>query len=229
MAPGQPKGRILSPHRPAHLTQRSVAGTVVEVDDLDAVRDQLVGAAWKVLERTGFEGFKVSSVIRSTGLSMRTFYRCFASKDDLFVELLLDETRRGAARIGRIVAAEDDPGERVTVWVAAMMSAATQPGLTSRTRLFTSLGERIEGRPEVWVATRALLLPPLVAAIESGRDHGAISSADPEGDAVMISALCRAAISDIVSGRSADDPTEVVAQVQSLVQRALRPGDRPAD
>jgi AcrR family transcriptional regulator len=209
------------------MTPAHHAGTFGGVDDLAAVREQLVEAAWNVLARTGFEGFKVSSVIRATGLSMRAFYRCFASKDDLFVELLLDETRRGAARIERMVAAEDDPAARVAAWVAAMMSAATQPGLTARTRLFTSLGERIEGRPEVWSAVRALLLPSLVAAIESGRQHGVHSSADPHADAILIQALCGATISDLVHGRSSDEPNDVIAHVQSMIARALRRDDRP--
>jgi AcrR family transcriptional regulator len=200
------------------------ADTFAEVDELGAAREQLVDAAWQVLARTGFEGFKVSSVIRATGVSTRTFYRCFSSKDDLFVELLVDETRRAAERIGRIVAGEPDPGSRVAAWVAAIMSAASTTELLPRARMFTNLADQIDGRPEVFAMIRTMMLPPLIDAIEQGCAAGTMQSPDTSADARMINSLCRAAISDIVRGRCDEDAATVISQVQSLALRALRPG-----
>lgn len=194
------------------------------VDELEVARTRLVEAAWQVLARTGFEGFKVSSVIRATGVSTRTFYRCFSSKDDLFVELLSDESRRAAERIRRIVASESDPGSMVAAWVAAIMSAASTTELLPRARLFTNLGDQIDGRPEVFAMIRTIMLPPLIDAIEQGCAAGTMQSPDASADARMINSLCRAAISDIVRGRCDDDAATVVSHVQSLALRALRPG-----
>lgn len=187
-------------------------------------RARLVDAAWHVLARTGFEGFKVASVIRATGVSTRTFYRCFSSKDDLFVELLADESRRASERISRIVAAETDPHAKVSAWISAIMSAATMPDLLPRARLFTNLGDRIDGHPELFSELRSRLLPPLADAISEGCAAGTMTSADPLADAATINWLCRAAIADIVRGRCDEDAATVISQVQGLCLRALRPG-----
>jgi AcrR family transcriptional regulator len=191
-------------------------------DDSPAGRDQLVAAAWDVLGRTGFEGFKVASVIRASGASTRTFYRHFASKDHLFVELLSDEARRGAARIDRLVAGAADPPDAVRTWIAATMSAATTPELQPRARLFTSLSERIQGHSDVFESVRARLRRSLEDAIEAGRRSGDFSPGDPAADAARIQRLCGATMADILSDRVVDEPDVVVLGIQEFALRALR-------
>ena len=192
--------------------------------DDDSGRERLITAAWQVLARTGFAGFKVASVIRAAGASTTTFYRHFDSKDALFVELLRDEARRGAARIERIVADAGDPVAAVRAWIAANMSAAASPALRPRARLFAGLGEHVEGHPEAFAEVRDLLLRPLIAAIEAGVRAGQLTSADVRDDAVRIQGLSRSAIGDLLVGVDAVDPDAVVASVQRFALRALGAG-----
>src|SRR4051812_47980450 len=70
------------------------AVTAVDPEPTPDEADRLVRAAWDVLARTGFEGFKVASVIRAAGSSTKGFYRHFASKDEMLLALLIDETNR---------------------------------------------------------------------------------------------------------------------------------------
>jgi AcrR family transcriptional regulator len=194
------------------------------VDD-ESGRERLMTAAWQVLERTGFAGFKVASVLRAAGASTTTFYRHFDSKDALFVELLRDEARRGAARIERLVAEAGDPPQAVRAWIAANMSAAASPTLRPRARLFAGLSEHVEGHPQAFAEVRDLLMRSLVSAIEAGVLAGQLTSADVHDDALRIQGLARAAIADLLAGVEAD-PETVVSSVQGFALRALSAGTR---
>ena len=67
--------------------------------DHENERDQLVRAAWTILGRTDFAGFKVQRVAAHAGLSTRAFYRHFTDKDHLLLVLVLDEMLRAAERL----------------------------------------------------------------------------------------------------------------------------------
>lgn len=183
--------------------------------------ERLVDAAWHVLERTGFEGFKVASVIRAAGVSTKTFYRFFASKDELLIELLRDETRRGAARIERLVGDANAPGLRVRAWIEASMSAAAHPELRARAQLFSGLSQRVQQHPDVFAEIRGQLIAPLVSAIEDGVRVGELVSADPVADARRIQDMCRSAVLDIVTGDGGEEPSGIIASIQGFALRAL--------
>lgn len=183
--------------------------------------ERLIAAAWDVLERTGFDGFKVASVIRKAGVSTKTFYRCFASKDELFVELLRDEAKRGSARIGRLVGAIADPELCIRTWIDATMSAAASPELRSRTELFAGLAGQGVAPPSALAEIRGELVAPLIAAIDDGVMGGRFASADSTADAIRILGMCRSAIVDIVAGDGSIDPDEIIGSIQDFTLRAL--------
>jgi len=188
----------------------------------DAIsRDELIATAWQVLERTGFEGFKVASVMRAAGTSALAFYRHFESKDELLVELLLDESRRGAARIDRLVEAAQGASEAVRDWVAATTSAATMPKLQARTRFFASLTQRIDGHHDAIAESRSMLRRSLLSAIEAGCRTGELTSRDPLGDAVRIQTFCGGVINDLLQSRTSEDPAALVGGIQEFSLRAL--------
>jgi AcrR family transcriptional regulator len=196
------------------------------VADQATSREELIATAWHVLERTGFEGFKVASVMRAAGTSARAFYRHFESKDDLLVELLLDESRRGAARIDRLVDAANDATEAVRVWITASTSAAMMPKLQPRTRLFASLTQRLDGHDEAIAESRAMLRRSLASAIETGCRSGDLASPNPLGDALRIQSLCGAMITDVLQNRTAEDSAVLIAGLQDFALRALGKVDR---
>jgi AcrR family transcriptional regulator len=53
-------------------------------------RARLLDAAEQVLELNHFERTSVQDIVRSAGMSSRSFYECFASKDDLAIALAID-------------------------------------------------------------------------------------------------------------------------------------------
>jgi AcrR family transcriptional regulator len=193
---------------------------VPEAPDADE-RARLIGAAWVVLERAGFEGFKVQLLLRETGLSARRFYRHFADKDELVLTLVQDEYARSGARIQRAIARADDPAAKVSAWINEIVQAAGDPKRAARARLFTSLPAVLRRFPAEVDAAARLVLDPLESAIREGRDTGVLPLGDPERDPPLVHHLAGAAMTHALgdaSGRSADD---VAHHVTSFVLRAL--------
>ena len=57
---------------------------------------QLVATARALADETGSAAFTVAQLTSRAGLSLKAFYSCFRSKDDLLLALLAEDSRRGA-------------------------------------------------------------------------------------------------------------------------------------
>jgi len=195
--------------------------TAVERDPSSDEADRLLRAAWDVLGRTGFLGFKVASVIRAAGSSTHGFYRHFASKDAMLLALLVDESQRASARFAARVAATSSPLEAVDMWIWTMIGAAGRPDLAARARLFASLGQISANFPDQVLATRQPMLVPLTDALEAGLMAGTMPLADPLADAPLIMSLCGGVLRDLLDGISSTTVDEAIAATQALVRRSL--------
>jgi AcrR family transcriptional regulator len=71
-------------------------------------RQRLVDAAIRAFGRTNGEKLTVSDIVREAGMSSRTFYDHFDSKDDLVAELFMSQARRFVAELA--VLAQRTPG-----------------------------------------------------------------------------------------------------------------------
>ncbi len=52
----------------------------------DLVRDEIARVAWDLFAASGYEATTVDEIARAAGVSRRTFFRYFASKEDVLVE-----------------------------------------------------------------------------------------------------------------------------------------------
>lgn len=195
--------------------------TAVEHPSTPDEADRLINAAWDVLARTGFEGFKVASVIRAAGSSTKAFYRHFGSKDAMLLALLLDETKRASDRFAARIATTATPTEAVKMWIATMIGAAARPDLAARARLFASLGQINSGFPDQVVDARRPMLAPLIHALEVGRASGEFPLAHPAADARLIMPLCGGVLRDLLDGTTTSSVDDAIADTQSLVLRSL--------
>lgn len=182
-------------------------------------REALIEAAWSVLARTGFDGLKVASILRSAKLSTNAFYRHFASKDALLLELYRDETARVASRLGSVVESAAGPTPGVLAWIATFTAPVRSATLRRRGRLFADLGSVLSGFPDEVAASRDLMLAPLVAALAKGCSNGDFAGdGDPDRDARAIYGLCSSYTREgIDSGSSLEGPDWVT----SFALRAL--------
>ncbi|MFC8075823.1 TetR family transcriptional regulator [Streptomyces sp. NPDC057307] len=82
------------------------------------VSDELTGAALKLLAHKGFDAVTVDEIVATAGVSKRTFFRYFASKEDVVIQFLADMgTGMRAELAGRPAQEPPSVALRHTVWV----------------------------------------------------------------------------------------------------------------
>lgn len=201
---------------------------MAERRDAGDERARLVRAARVVLDRAGYEGFKVQLLLRETGLSARSFYRHFADKDHLLLTLMQDEYARSGRRIRAALARADGPADKVAAWIDEIVQAAGDPRRAARARLFTSQPAILRRFPDEVARAARLVLEPLEAAIREGRETGVFPRGDPDRDPQLVHDLAGAVMTRALAegrSRSIDD---VSSAVTDFVLRALGcPHDLP--
>jgi len=180
---------------------------------------RIVGAAWEVLVRTGYDNLKVQMVARRAGVSIGTFYRHFGGKTELMASLCREELIRATAILDDLTAT-GTPEERVRAWVSAVVSLRYGRRAGPRARWITTLPAEVrnlasEGNdPEVDTGR------PLRAAIADGVRNGSFPAADPERDGTFIQGLCSWIDQD--HGHPSGDRESMVDAVTEFVLAALR-------
>jgi AcrR family transcriptional regulator len=97
------------------------------LESTDDRPDRLVAAARDLANETGSAAFTVAQVTMRAGLSLKSFYRCFASKDELLLALLTADSKIGAdflrERIG-----DREGADAVHAYVTELFNMLTLPG-----------------------------------------------------------------------------------------------------
>ena len=187
-----------------------------------AERTKLLTAAMEVLQRSGWWGFKVESVLRQAGLSTRSFYRHFEKKSDLLLALLDYELGGAAINLGRVTAAADTPSDKIRAYVAATIDMAYREDLSKPSSLFAShWRELLPEYPEELESCVQRMTAPLVDAIREGKARGEFQSDDPDADARAIFYLVAAITADQAAGGGATPREEIEHIVLPFIGRAI--------
>lgn len=104
-------------------------------------RQRLLGAARAELRRSDFGSVRVSDVVRAAGMSSRSFYDHFASKEDLLIALIHETGRDILAQLAEVFASVDGHVERVERALDAYLAAFAGTPLD-----LEKLGESASGR-----------------------------------------------------------------------------------
>src|ERR1700691_745586 len=88
----------------------------------------LVESDRSLMWETGAPVFTVTQVVAAAGTSLKSFYRCFESKDELLVALFADDARRGAEALATAVDLYEDPVARVRCVVEGLFGFITVDG-----------------------------------------------------------------------------------------------------
>lgn len=80
---------------------------------------RMLEAAADLIRVDGFPQLRIEQVTERAGVSIGTFYLYFGSKDDLFVELVVDYTERLRRRLRQAISAEGSFAERMTGTLSA--------------------------------------------------------------------------------------------------------------
>lgn len=186
-------------------------------------RGDLLDAAARLFAAEGVEATSVAAIAEAAGVAKGSFYRYFASREELiaalkarFIDEVLAEVTGFADRVG-----VDDWWRLADEFVERMARAlldrrdlirifAAQPSTDEAADYFTECEERIDA----FVA----------AGIEAGVAAGAFRVADPLATATLLQHALSSTVEHQVVHRGHIDVERVVAAAQRLTRAALRDG-----
>lgn len=165
--------------------------------------ERLVDAARALADETGSAAFTVAQVAARAGVNLKGFYRYFASKDDLLVALLEEDSRLGADLVRAQVAQHTDPEARLRAAVTGALELITWPGALGYAGVLIREHRRLaETRPDELHGALAPLIDVLADEVQGVVDAGLASAPDPRRVARTMFALVLEAIHDVVLGRA---------------------------
>ena len=183
----------------------------------------LLDAALVVMEHNGYTDATVADILDEAGLSTRSFYRHFVSKDQLLCALFRREAEAAGARLRAKVDATRTPREALRVWIDEILSfghdgakAARDP----RARVSGSHeGRGLRGGDAR--TRRGSSTAPLQDLLCRGAADGSFPRADPAADAPLIQSVVWAAAGLNAARDTASSRAQAARQVRSFCERAL--------
>ena len=185
-------------------------------------RDRILKATLQVLRRNGGEEATVTDILAEAGLSTRSFYRHFETKEDVIRALYERDAVSFGAHLGRRVEATSGPLEALSAWVTEMLGMAYDRRRAERRLALSSLVVM-----RAVTGTRAqrvgldVLMSPLRPVLEEGLRTGVFPRARPELDVHAIRALTMEAVSGANTGAMRLTRQEAADYVLSFCEGAL--------
>ena len=186
----------------------------------DDERRRIIEAAYRCLSDSHREPVTMSTILHTAGVSSRAFYRHFRSKDDLVLALLQEGADEIAARVDRVAAAEiGSPADQLATWIGEIFDLMVDPRRRMQMAVIDSEEVRsAAGYRDMRERSHASRERSLADILRRGRATGAFPLADPDHDAVAISAL----VSRILSSVAPEDVQAVKQAESRLLDFALR-------
>jgi AcrR family transcriptional regulator len=172
---------------------------------------QLVAAARALANETGSAAFTVAQLATRAGVSLKAFYSCFASKDDLLLALLAQDSRLGADILVERIGTRVGP-DALGAYVFELFELVTLPGALGYAGVLVREYRRLT---EVHDDALRDALAPLIDLLAR---H--IDSDDAKRDARTMFAVLLEGIHDIVVGRAAD-PHELARYLERFCTRGV--------
>jgi AcrR family transcriptional regulator len=186
----------------------------------DDDRGFIIDAAYSCLSEPHSGPIPVAAILQRAGVSTRAFYRHFESKDELFLALLRQESDALADRLDRIVIdGPSAPVDQLKAWIGQMFGWMHDAELRMHLTVIDSDEVRVaKGYRETRERAHADRERSLVEILRRGRADGSFPLADPEHDAVAISAV----ISREMVNQSPGDKERLRRSLDWVLEFALR-------
>ena len=156
----------------------------------------VLDAALRVMSRNGYAALSVSEVLAEAGLSTRSFYRHFESKEAVVQAALDREVDAVVATLRRAVDGSGGPRQALEAWIDTMVDTFFDPRRAARSAAFTdSTPHRGELVATQVVEIRRRLAEPLAEVLAHGHRDGAFDSPSPDADAMSVFVLLATAAS----------------------------------
>jgi AcrR family transcriptional regulator len=182
---------------------------------------RLFDAAFAVVARAGYEDVTVADILAEAGMATRSFYRHFASKDDLLNAMFRRDARRFAASVTRRVADAPGPWEALVVWVDEILALSLDEPRAQRAAVLGSPAAMRSLAPGELHRAHDLLVAPLTATLVAGRSGGVFAGIRPEADAPLVSAATWETLTRARDAAERADADRLRADLLSFLRRAL--------
>lgn len=153
-------------------------------------RKMIMDAAIRLMERNSDAELSAVDILAETGLSSRSFYRHFDSKEALLVALVRREAELVARSMERAIASAAGPVAAVEAWLERLLDTFFEPRRAARSAIFTTpAASGAYPMTEELAEIRWILSRPLAEVLRAGQAAGVLVSPNPEADAISIFAL----------------------------------------
>ncbi len=134
-----------------------------------------IAAAVELLRTTGKVDFTVQEVVDHSGMSLRSFYQHFASKDDLLLAVVEESVHLHVENARRRVKAETDPDAQLRALLVAMFGSEETDDAASR-GLALFHWHLADSRTDEFAATIQPYVDTIAEILESGVANGCFRS-----------------------------------------------------
>jgi AcrR family transcriptional regulator len=150
----------------------------------------LFDATLKVLRRNDYADVAIADILEEAGLSTRSFYRHFESKDELLLKLYRRDAEAATERLRARVGKAGSPPEKLEAWIAEILSFRFDRRKAERVALLGApSARRADGYATEAVRSARMLSAPLLEVLEAGKADGSFPDAEPRAHAEMIRAI----------------------------------------
>jgi AcrR family transcriptional regulator len=158
--------------------------------DPDTELELLFDATLKVLRRNDYADVAIADILEEAGLSTRSFYRHFQSKDELLLTLYRRDAEAAADRLRSRVRKASTPAQALEAWIDEILSFRFDRRKAERVALLGApSARRADGYALESIHAGRLLSAPLLELLEAGQRDGSFPAVDPRRDTEMIRAI----------------------------------------
>jgi len=108
----------------------------------DVQRQRLIDAATRAFGKNQYEKTRVSDIVKEAGMSSRSFYEFFDSKEDLVAEVVQQQGKWLIEALAAVFEQTEDPFERIDLGLRAYLSLFSVPTI-DLDRLAGAAGDRV--------------------------------------------------------------------------------------
>jgi AcrR family transcriptional regulator len=154
----------------------------------DARLQRLLDAARQIIRDSPDSDLTVGEAAARSGISLKTLYQWFASKDDLLLALIEEECQMGAAMLSQIVDSVSSPSDRLRRCAEGMFEMAENAPEYARVLYRQHQRLSVDHRVELAAAV-APLVRVIEAEIQRAQEAGVADPGDPARSAEIVFSL----------------------------------------
>jgi AcrR family transcriptional regulator len=185
-------------------------------------RELIFGSAEGVFGRKGYEGATMQDIADEAGVSLKTVYATYESKQDLYDQIMRERASGLVALLGSAAETTQDPLEQIArivdAYVAFVFENEDWVRIHLRTRVAWAFRPPDAKVAVSWAAARDIYS----RVLHEGMQSGLFYAGDPEETAVLVQSVMQVQMARAVElGR--DDPSEVAEAMMVHIRRLLCP------